>query len=581
MSERVWPIGQKEAEAPSRPVVGIGAVGAARSLRSWATAHRLFLAGVTLAVLLGVVIRAAYILSAPFPLHDGGLFYVMAEDIQKAGYRVPPVTSYNDAGIPFAYSPLAFYLAALLDDATPLTLVDVFRLVPLIATSLTVIVFVVFARSLLGDTTAVVAGAFVFAIMPRTFLWNIMGGGLTRSLGFLFALLALHQVYLFYTRRSWRYVSTTILWCVLLVLTHLGSVPFVVFSSMFFLLMYGRHREAVVGSIVIAVGTAVLTSPWWGWVLATHGPEPFLAAHATGGSIFSEGESRRKILGVLSRLGVAAWTGGTTAEPLFPLMGTLALFGVLASLRRDRLVLPLWWLIIILLDDRQGLTFATVPMAMLAGIAVGDIVLPLLQRAGSADERTAGGVMARYGARYGLTATVLGFFLLYAIGSAFLNTPAYPSDLRFLSSLSAEERQAMHWVSQSTPPSSRVVVIPESDWTAWGASKNAEWFPALAKRVSITTVQGTEWSPRPIFANLLAANKLLQPCASADVTCLEEWSKKTGLTYTHVYIPQPLYMEKFAYLRCCQLLIRSLEQHPGYERIYNGPGAVIFARRAP
>src|SRR5688572_22420328 len=113
--------------------------------------------GLLLAVAAGVVVRAVHVLSAPFPLNDGGLFFAMVRDLQRADYLLPPFTSYNAADIPFAYPPLGFYLAGLLEQLTPLDLVDVFRWLPLAATSLTIVACWLLARELLPSRTAVVA----------------------------------------------------------------------------------------------------------------------------------------------------------------------------------------------------------------------------------------------------------------------------------------------------------------------------------------------------------------------------------------------------------------------------------------
>ena len=553
---------------------GGGHVGVASMRITQALSRHAYGIGIGLSLLIGLLIRGWYIVSSDFPLHDGGLFYVMVEDLLANGFQVPPTTSFNHDTIPFAYSPLAFYAAAALHALSGMSLADVFRVIPLAATTLTVVAFWRFAESMLGRTSTVVAATAAFAIIPRTFLWNIMGGGLTRSLGFLFALLALHALYRFYTASAWRHAATALAWSVLTVLVHIGTIPFLVFSSVLFLAFYGRHRTALMGSLAIAGGTALLTAPWWASVLATHGAETFIAAQATGGSLFSSGVIRNRVVGQLARLGVAAWTGGTTAEPLFPLLGSLGLLGVLAAFTKERIFLPVWWVVILVLDSRQGLTFATVPMAMLAGIAITDIVVPTL-------ERTRGFVRTSGHSLSWVTKAVLAFVALYSIGSALLNSPAYSSDLRLLSSMRPEERQAMQWVARTIPIDARFVVIPESDWTHWGASRNAEWFPALANRVSVNTVQGTEWSPRPTFDRRLAAYNALMPCASALASCLDEWVQNTGLNFTHVYIPQPSYPPKLQHLRCCEALIESLNGDARYERIYDGPGAVIFAKRAP
>jgi hypothetical protein len=63
--------------------------------------------GLVVALLFGAIVRLTYVLGADFPLHDGGLFYAMARDVQQAGYAVPAYSSYNAAQVPFAYPHLA------------------------------------------------------------------------------------------------------------------------------------------------------------------------------------------------------------------------------------------------------------------------------------------------------------------------------------------------------------------------------------------------------------------------------------------------------------------------------------------
>ena len=64
-----------------------------------------------------VVVAALYlvpILSHEWALADGGLFYAMVGDIIAAGFALPDTISYQHDIIPFAYPPLAFYVAALI-----------------------------------------------------------------------------------------------------------------------------------------------------------------------------------------------------------------------------------------------------------------------------------------------------------------------------------------------------------------------------------------------------------------------------------------------------------------------------------
>ena len=84
------------------------------------------------AVALGFLVRASFTFAAGFPIGDGGLFYQMVRDLQHAGYALPSTTTYNGDGIPYAYPPLMLYAAALVDRLTPLGLLDVLRILPLL-----------------------------------------------------------------------------------------------------------------------------------------------------------------------------------------------------------------------------------------------------------------------------------------------------------------------------------------------------------------------------------------------------------------------------------------------------------------
>ncbi len=258
---------------------------------SWYFAHskvrtKVYPLTIAAALVLGFLVRAIHVLSSDFPLNDGGMFYSMVSDLQNARYRLPFETSYNSLNIPFSYPPFGFYVVAVFNRITGLSFLEIFRLVPLVTTSLTLVAFFLLSRSLLSSKAAVVASVFAFALIPQSFIWLLMGGGVTRSWGFLFAILALHQVHTLYTRRTRLPALLSILFCGLTVLSHLETAWFLTFSIALFFLAYGRHRFGMLSSVIVAVGTIAFTAPWWATVLSFHGVQPFLAAAQTGGSIF-------------------------------------------------------------------------------------------------------------------------------------------------------------------------------------------------------------------------------------------------------------------------------------------------------
>jgi len=502
-------------------------------------------------------VRAYHVLSHDFPLNDGGLFFSMVRDLQAAHYRLPAFTSYNDAAIPYGYSPLGFYLAGLLDDWTPLTLVDVFRWLPLAASALIVVVFADLARRLLVSRTAVIAAVLSFALLPRSFIWMLMGGGLTRSLGFLFALLTVRLLHSFYTTRQWRYAPLASLAAAATVLSHLGTAPFVAISGLLFLIAYGRNRRAVLGSAAAALGALALTAPWWLSVIAMHGPGPFLAASATGGTIF-------RSLSLQDLATTFALLGLGTAESLLAVIGMLGALGFFYSLTMRDWLLPAWWIAIVTLDARQGSSFATVPIALLAGVAVAHLLLPAMRGLGV---RTLRGNPPRAG---WAPQAVLGLFAVFAAVSALLHTPV-AGGLNDMAPLTPDEREALRWTATHTPSNARLLIV---SGTPWEIDRTSEWLPALTGRKSVATVQGFEWRPIGQFARKKREYIELQGCAGWVSQCLRDWSRATGQSYTHVYIP------KSPDRVCCRVLLHSLERDRSFRLVYDGPGAAVFARRA-
>lgn len=543
------------------------------------------------AVLLGILVRASLVLSRDFPLNDGGLFYQMTQDLQAAHFHLPAFTTYNSAHIPFGYSPLAFYLAGALASVFHVSLVQVFRLVPLVATCLTLVAFVRLARRLLVSDAVVIAAVVAFALLPRSYVWLIMGGGITRAPGFLFAILALNELHALYTRRqTWR-VGLVALFAACTVLSHLGTAPFLAASALLFFAAFGRSRYGVVVSAVAALGAVVVTAPWWVDIILVHGSEPFLAARAAGNSILSQ-PTRGQILNALAHFGFG------TSEPILPIIGMLAVVGAVSSLAARRWLLPAWWVLIVVLDARAGATYATVPVAMLAGIAIVEVLAPwarvgrtrrLRSRMGLAGDaapapsaNSGHGPLAPVAHRHAPPVEVgsafselplvapLALLLCFSLGSAVSRNRDYSGELRDLQSLSPDERSAMRWAASTMPPSSRVLIV---SGLPWEVDRSSEWFPVLAHRVSVATVQGSEWLALGEFAHRQHAFNDVQGCANWFAGCLGDWARRNNLPFTHVYIPKP------GGDQCCRVLLESLRHHASYALVYESSGAVIFAVR--
>jgi len=508
-----------------------------------------------LAIAVGCIVRARPVLLADFPLNDGGLFYLMTEELQRAHFHLPAFTAYNAAGIPFAYPPFGFYAAGVLAEIPSLTLMRVVQFLPLATTCATLIAFLLLARTMLSDRVAVVAALTAFALVPRSFIWLVMGGGLTRAFGFLFTILALHQAYLLFTRKQVRFAVAAGVFSGLTPMSHLGTAPFLAVSLIIFFIAYGRHRQGLAGMAIIGAVAIVVSAPWWVAVARVHGFDPFLAAGGTGGSVLSSGNGRRIAVGRLARLGALV-----TGEPLFPVIDVLALLGGLASLRRRAFVLPIWWVVTLALDTRAGATYATVPVALLAGIGVAEVLRPLLW---APRESVEGRVNV-------LAVAVTGFFVVYCTLAAMIRDPEMGAEAATLTSLSRDERDAMRWIAANTPSTSRFFVVPD---VGWPYDKVAEWFPVLAERQSVATVQGREWLPNGEFARYVDLYDTARSCGGRTADCLDRWAAAAGAPFSHVFIARP------PSGACCRQLHESLRADPRYAPVFDGPGGEIFERR--
>lgn len=544
---------------PRRPADG--AVTSLEALRA-PGAERLFAYGLLGAFALGVGVRAIQTLGADFPLNDGGMFFQMVRDIQHSRFGFPSTTTYNQADIPFAYPPLALYLTAILDRITPFGLLFWFRFLPLLFSSLTILAVYRLARTVLSSRTAVLGSVVAFALIPRSFIWLIMGGGLTRSLGMLLAILALEQVYQLYTKGDRRYLAAAAVLSAGTVLSHPETGWSLAFSIGVFWAVLGRNRAGLWNSAFLASGTLALTAPWWLAVIAQHGLGPFLAANSTGGTVFSDGSARDLAFESIAR-------AVATSEPYFPVIGALGLLGAAACLASRRFLLPAWWLAIILLDVRAFATYSSVPVALLAGIAVAEGLIPLLQRA-DPRARTAAGTPHNEDGLPHLRwsgVVLLTCLLYYATASDFMHSST--SEMSSLAALNSDEREAFAWVANSTPASSRFLVVPT---TAWQTDRVSEWFPALTGRVSVATVQGTEWLPGRSFAAMIGVHAYAQYCGYTDAKCVERWITETGTQVDYIYVPSSREHP------CCGGLTESLDQGPDYRRLYTGAGGIVFER---
>ncbi len=141
-------------------------------------------------LLLALFSTLPFLLGTNFPLNDGGMFAQIMDDLRVNHFRLLHETRYNFEHIPMAYPPLAFYVGDVAAEITGQSSTAILRWMPLAFTVGCVLIFYFLAMEFLEEPYLAFCAAIIYAVLPRSSEWLMMGGGLTRSLGEFFVLLA-------------------------------------------------------------------------------------------------------------------------------------------------------------------------------------------------------------------------------------------------------------------------------------------------------------------------------------------------------------------------------------------------------
>jgi hypothetical protein len=512
---------------------------------------------VALATLAGAIARAAPVLGAGFPINDGGLFAWVVDDILRTGELVPAALGYNGLDGPFAYPPLAFIVAAFLEALAGIGTTEWLRWIPLVASIATVSVTAFLAVELTPTRVHAAVATFAFALVPRSFEWLVMGGGLTRAPGLLLALVAawFGLRFLRHGGRAWVGAGITL---GLAVLTHPQAGLFAAVTLALATVAYARTTRAW-GRMLAAAGVGVLVaSPWLLLVVSRHGLAPLLSAGSTGPNLL------QSLLYVL--------TANLTDEPFWRLGAALAVLGLVYALATRRWFVPAWIATLLFIDPRGAVTLVTAPVAILVAVGLLDVVVARLACVGGELWAVPGwpdAVLRRTSTR-----AVLGGSLVLGLVAALLA----PYVLSSMATLEADQRDAMAWSRAELPPGSRVVVVTGREWYEDATS---EWFPYLADQVSVATVQGYEWLGADAWQRQRDLAADLAERATSTVDALDEWARIWGVAYDVVYLPKGPLGAAGSPDDCCSAMRATLREATAYEIVYDGAGATIARRLVP
>ena len=493
-------------------------------------------------ILLGMFLRFLPALQTDFPINDGGMFLSMIRDLRANGFVLPVVTSYNYSNIPFAYPPFGFYVAAVISSLFPVADIDLLRWLPAAVSAFIVPAFYWLSLRFFDNKTKTMLATVVVAVMPGTFGWLVMGGGLSRSFGILFFLLAVGNVLRLFRDKHTSSLWFSILFCALTLLSH-PEVGFQTAGICFLIwLIYSRDQFGIKQVILISLGTALVSAPWWLSVVIHHGVAPFVSAMQTG---------------IHETLVASLFNSFFSLKGDLPFVPVLGLLGLYLTIRRREYLLFGWLFLPFFLDPRNAPAIADYGQTLLAVEAL-YFLWEKFNQAYAEDVQKKSRTPSPFAAYFiALPFVALGFYFLWISFST--------SREFFIISLQEPDREVMEWVRTNMPEDGRFLLMTSGGRVNPMLDSFQEWFPTLAERHSQNTLQGREWTLGADFYGTLLQFIDLQACTNTD--CLRTWASSNDIQIEYVMVRSG---------HVSPDLVDSIQSDEGFTMVYESHTAVIY-----
>ncbi len=481
--------------------------------------------------------RIPLLKSPTLPINDGGLFIPVVRMIRTNPLSYPQNMGYN-LPIPFAYPPLGMYLLAAISAVIPNAELPLFTLTPFIIAILCIPLFFLLAYYLTKSRSIAGIATLITAIIPESYQWIIMGAGITRATGAFFALCTLVAVVLWQQKPSRLLFCLIGLFCGLVFLSHPDTSVFIVYSVCIFILT--DQTETLVQRILTIMGIlgigGIIAAPWPIRVITFHGFTPYafvaeLRQH--------NGFPMENLIWILSN------------ELQYRLLLVSAASGILIAYFTKYRRLIIWAAVVLVARATSMISFDVFPLALLAGIGL--TTLPV--------------IFTKQIYRQTYKAIVI-MFLLFS----------FPWSVQTVSErftrLRSDDISALEWVKQFTPQSARFILI--SSQPDWWKDAVPEWFPAITGRISLVTVQGSEWTPFTEHHRTILFHQAIRRCNQSTIACIESAATLAALPFSHLYLVK--HKDQPGVGDYCPLLLHSIRNSANYRVIFGNEAAEIWER---
>ncbi|MCA9392098.1 hypothetical protein KC614_02745, partial [candidate division WWE3 bacterium] len=358
-------------------------------------------------------------------------------------------------------------------------------------------------------------------------------------------------------RQSLRLCMLGGLFMALTILSHPEISVFLLITLGLYFVFEVKNRGILMwflGSFVVA---ALLITPWFWGVYSQHGIMPFLAAINSGNaSYWGSGPA------------IALLTFDFIGYNGLYLFGGIGLLGLLIIILKKRYFFFVWPLVIAVINYRSFGHFVPIFFGLYVGVGLIDVVV-----VGLTDWIHKQG--KSWSTETIMKATVFAVYLgaIYYVSASFMGIIPRMSTYH---TLDANNREAMYWVTLNTPVQSRFLVLDVWAFRNWPIDMVSEWFPYVADRSSIMTIQGREWLPDFGFSKTYTDAIQLAKC-SDDIKCFLDKLDEANLgPVDYIYIDHHALAASENVKTVVQSINEKLYQDWGYEIVYDDGTVTIW-----
>jgi hypothetical protein len=479
------------------------------------------------------------------PLGYAGLYSLMTEEIIRQPFPLPTaVPYYGPGGIPFAFPPVALYVAAFFVGALRLPLFTYLRWMPPLVTVAALVALYVLFRLVSGDRMKALLGTIIVASAETTHAYHATASGMVRGIALLFAVLAAVVAFRAYgSSRKWLGFSVLAgILVALTIMTHLAYAAFLVpgIALMAVLDPRGKPRRRhfeVLG--IIAAVAAACSAFWWAAIIIRYGSQVFLNAGVTHGTMAVLPRSPRGVIGTLREM--LRWYANL-GQSWWPLsLAGLALAGFAYAAGRGRWLLPAWTMVVVLFMG-QTERFEI----LLCGLLIAEVLVDASRGIVPADRwKPLAGTASLPGLLF------LGLVMLPIVGLGFRGIQW--SDW----ALSPGLLETTQWVKENTREDSVYVYL--------GSEHDvAEWLPFLMRRTPGFAPWGAEWTGH-YEAQLRTADEMAACVSGQQFQCVKELLATLGEDVQLLVLPSQ-----------SSQLENEILSDPGWQQVFKNDEYVVF-----